>query len=171
MLFRSADRFGGGSTYRQRVLLHHNRGNGIFAEIGAGDPTLASPGTARGLAVGDVDGDGRLDVLINRQDAPPRLLMNRHPGGRWLRIALRGARSNRDGVGAVVTVKAEGRQLAAVRLAGDSYLSSSDSHLHFGLGSAAKADSITVKWPSGLEQTLSTVPSDRVLAIDEPARP
>ena len=57
----------------------------------------------------------------------------------------------------MVTVKAAGRQLAAVRLAGDSYLSSSDSRLHFGLGSAAKADSIAVKWPSGVEQTLSNV--------------
>ena len=170
-VYPEADRFGGGSTYRQRILLHHNRGNGIFAEIGAGEPALASPGTARGLAVADIDGDGRLDVLINRQDAPPRLLINQHAGGRWLRIALRGTRSNRDGVGAVVTVKAEGRQLAGVRLAGDSYLSSSDSRLHFGLGSAAKADSITVKWPSGLEQTLLNVASDRVLAIDEPSQP
>jgi len=170
-VYPEADRFGGGSTYRQRILLHHNTGKGIFAEIGAGEPALTSPGTARGLAVGDIDGDGRLDVLINRQDAAPRLLINQHTVGRWLQIALRGTRSNRDGVGAVVTVKVEGRQMAAVRLAGDSYLSSSDSRLHFGLGSAAKADSIAVKWPSGLEQTLLNVASNRVLTIDEPSQP
>ena len=80
-VYPEADRFGGGSTYRQRILLHHNRGDGIFAEIGAAEPALASPGTARGLAIGDIDGDGRLDVLINRQDAAPRLLINRIPGG------------------------------------------------------------------------------------------
>lgn len=170
-VYPEADQFGGGSTYRQRFLLHHNRGRGVYAEIGAGEPTIANPGTARGLAIGDIDNDGRIDVLVNQQDGPPRLLINRNGGGHWLQVALRGTRSNRDGVGAVVTVKAQGRLLAAVRLAGDSYLSSSDSRMHFGLGSAPKADSIVVKWPSGREQTLTDVAPDRVLAIEEPSAP
>ncbi|HUQ94003.1 MAG TPA: CRTAC1 family protein [Bryobacteraceae bacterium] len=170
-VYPEADQFGGGSTYRQRLLLHHNRGGGIFDETGAGEAAMANPGTARGLAIGDIDNDGRLDVLVNQQDGPPRLVIHRNAGGHWLQLALRGTRSNRDGVGAVVKVRAQGRLLAAVRLAGDSYLSSSDSRMHFGLGSATKADSIAVQWPSGREQLLTNVAADRLLAVEEPSEP
>jgi hypothetical protein len=169
-VYPEADQFGGGSTYRQRLLLHHNAGAGVYTEVGASDPVTAVPTTVRGLAVGDVDNDGSIDILINQQDERPRLLINGSRGQHWLQVALRGTRSNRDGVGAVVTVKTEGRSLGAVRLAGDSYLSSSDPRLHFGLGSG-KVDSLVVKWPSGRTQTLIDAPLDRVLVIEEPSEP
>ena len=107
-VYPEADQFGGGSTYRQRLLLHHGDGLGAFTEEGADDAAIARPGTGRGLATGDIDNDGRVDVLINEQDAPPRLLLNRNSGGHWLQVALRGTRSNRDAVGALATVTLSG---------------------------------------------------------------
>ncbi|HZT30838.1 MAG TPA: CRTAC1 family protein [Bryobacteraceae bacterium] len=167
-VYPEADRFPGGSTYRQRLLLHHNLGNGVFAEIGSSIPAIAQPGTARGLAVGDYDGDGAVDVLINQQDAAPRLLHNEARGNHWLNVQLTGRVSNRDGVGAVVTVvTAAGRQ-TAVRLAGDSYLSSSDPRLHFGLGQEAAAKEVRILWPGGRPQLFSNVKADRVLQAAEP---
>ncbi len=167
-VYPEADKLGG-STYRQRLLFHRNRGDGTFAERGADEAAFAKPGTGRGLAVGDIDNDGRLDLLINHQDAAPELLRNEQVAGHWIEIALIGRASNRDGVGAMVTVKASGANSTAVRLAGDSYLSSSDPRLHFGLGSATAADSLTVKWPSGRTQTLGNVRADRVITIEEPS--
>lgn len=166
-VYPEADRFSGGSVYQQRVLLHHNEGKNEYSEVAGHDLTLKAPGTSRGLAVGDIDDDGHVDVLINQQDSLPRLLRNRMAGGHWLKIALRGIRSNRDGVGAMITLRAGGRTIKAVRLAGDSYLSSSDPRLHFGLGSAMKADRVEVDWPSGLSQTLTDVAADQVLTVEE----
>jgi hypothetical protein len=167
-VYPEADQFRGGSTYRQRLLLLHNEGPGTFVEVGADEAAVARPGTGRGLATGDIDNDGRVDVLINEQDAAPRLLRNRNSGGHWLKIALRGTRSNRDAVGTLATVTTSGRTLTAVRLAGDSYLSSSDSRLHFGLGSSKQVDSLVIKWPSGLTQKLTGIDGDRILEIQEP---
>jgi hypothetical protein len=169
-VYPEADQFRGASTYRQRLLLHHNEGRGIYTEVGERDSAIARPGTGRGLSVGDIDNDGRLDVLINEQDATPRLLLNRHGAGHWLQIALRGTRSNRDGIGATVTLTCGDRTVTAARLAGDSYLSSSDPRLHFGLGSAVEADLVVVKWPSGVTQKLTGVTGDHILEIQEPTQ-
>jgi hypothetical protein len=131
---------------------------------------LSRSGTARGLAVGDIDNNGTLDILVNRQDSSPLLLRNDHPAGHWAGVMLHGHRSNRDGVGAVVTVKAGAKCWTAVRLAGDSYLSSSDPRLHFGLGSTAVLDSITVKWPSGIVQTAGPYPAGKTIVLEEPEK-
>ena len=158
------------------MLLHRNLGNGTFAEIGGADAALAAPLTARGLAVGDIDNDGDLDVLLNNQDAAPRLLRNDLPAkhgshAHWLEVELTGHASNRDGIGAVVVVHAGTRKWTAVRLAGDSYLSSSDPRLHFGLGAVNVVEELAVRWPSGRSQTLTGVAVDRLIRIEEPIRP
>lgn len=112
----------------------------------------------RGLAVGDLDNDGRIDVVLVSQNAPLAFLHNqpdantsdrpRSPG-HFLMLELEGTQSNRDGVGAVVTVTASGKVQVKPRFGGGSYLSASDHRLHFGLGDAQKVDRIEVAWPSG----------------------
>jgi hypothetical protein len=166
-VYPEADRFGGGSTYRQRTLLFRNLANGMFSEEGTKHPALATAGTGRGLAMGDYNNDGCLDLLINNQDGPPQLLRNDCRGGHWLELRLTGGPSNRDAVGAVVTVTTPEGKMTATRLAGDSYLSSSDPRLHFGLAAHTAAAEIQVRWPSGRIQTLRNVAGDRLLEIQE----
>src|SRR5439155_3917540 len=107
--------------------------------------------------------------LLNNQDTAPRLLRNdllpNAPGapGHWLQVELTGRASNRDGVGAVVTLRAGSKKWTAVRLAGDSYLSSSDPRLHFGLGPVSVIEELVVGWPSGRSQTLTDIIADRLI--------
>jgi enediyne biosynthesis protein E4 len=167
-VYPEADRFAGGSTYRQRALLHRNLRNGTFSEEAGRYPALMKPGTGRGLAVGDYNNDGALDILVNRQDDSPQLLRNDLRGlGHWLEVQLIGA-VNREGIGAVVTVTISSGKTTVARLAGDSYLSSGDPRLHFGLGDDRVATKVSVRWPSGKIQTLSGVTGDRILEIREP---
>ena len=103
----------------------------------------------RGLAVGDLDNDGRPDVLILAHDQPLAYLHNRTPGGRSLVLRLEGRPSNRDAVGARVSVVAGGRRLVAWRSGGGSFQSASDPRLHLGLGEAAAVAAVEITWPSG----------------------
>jgi tetratricopeptide (TPR) repeat protein len=107
------------------------------------------PRMGRGLAVGDLDNDGRQDVLIQAHNQPLAYLHNRTDGGRSLVLRLEGVRSNRDAVGARVSVVAGDRRLVAWRTGGGSFQSASDPRLHFGLGDAPRAESVEVAWPSG----------------------
>lgn len=105
--------------------------------------------------MGDFDNDGRLDLLVTRLGAPPALLRNVQPRtGNWIKIALVGTRSNRDGMGALVEVTARGFTQSTEMRLNSSYISASDSRLHIGLGDAPMIDSITVRWPSGLSETI-----------------
>jgi hypothetical protein len=125
---------------------------------------------SRGMAVGDYDDDGDLDVFILNLDQPSILLRN--DGGNknhWLMIQLRGTKSNRDGVGARVTVRAGDLTLVEERKTGTSYLSQNDPRLHFGLGPRKHVDEVTIRWPSGVTQKLTNVEADRVISCDEPA--
>lgn len=167
-VYPEADRFAGGSRYRQRLLLHHNLGNGRFAEVANQFPALMRPGTGRGLSVGDFDADGKLDILVNHQDGPPQLLHNDTPQrGDWIEVALQGSASNRDGIGAVATVTTANGKQTAVRLSGSSYLSSSAPALHFGLGSDWKALTIEIRWPSGKLQRFANVSANQILQVRE----
>jgi tetratricopeptide (TPR) repeat protein len=103
----------------------------------------------RALAIGDLDNDGRLDVVIVPQREPMIVARNTTDGGHWLTLALEGTRSNRGGVGACVTVRAGGRLLRAWSTGGGSYQSASEPRLHFGLGPETRIDELTVAWPSG----------------------
>jgi enediyne biosynthesis protein E4 len=115
-----------------------------------------------------VDGDGDVDILVNNSGGPAMLLRNELPPGRhWLTVRLRGAGKNRFGIGARVSVTARGRtQIAEVR-AGNSYASTSDPRLHFGLGAAAKAERIVVRWPGGGVSALRSVTVDREVVVSE----
>ena len=104
----------------------------------------------RGLAAGDLDNDGRPDAVILAQDEPLAYFHNKtEQAGRFVTIRLEGTKSNRDGVGAKVTVTAGGRRQVAWRIGGGSYQSANDPRLHFGLGNASRVEVVEVRWPSG----------------------
>jgi hypothetical protein len=158
-----------GVTYAERPLLFHNLGKGKFEEISQrSGAALKLKKVGRGLATGDFDNDGNLDLLISNLDDSPQLLRNLGtPGRHWLRIKTVGARSNRDGFGARVQVTAGSlTQIGEVR-ANSSYLSASDPRLHFGLGTAIRADRIVIRWPSGTTDILSDEKVDQELVIKE----
>jgi hypothetical protein len=133
-------------------------------------PGPVTPHSSRGTAFGDVDNDGDVDILVFNMNEPPSLLRNDYAGpNRWLEVKLEGTTSNRAALGAVVRVTSSGRTQARAVLSQASYYSHDDLRLHFGLGSAAAADTIEVRWPSGRVQTLKDVRGGRVLTIKEGA--
>ena len=168
-VFPEIDRLATDIRFRDRAVLYHNTGKGTFEDISANaGEAIASRHSARGLAVGDIDNDGTLEVLVNNQNEPPSLWKQAgRAAGHWLLIKLAGSRSNRSAIGARVMVSAAGRVQTDELRSGGSYLSQNDMRLHFGLGSGTRADSITVRWPSGEKTVLRDVGADRVVTIHE----
>jgi len=123
---------------------------------------------ARGLAAGDLDNDGRIDAVMVPENQPLMLLRNycAEPG-HFLTIALEGTKSNRDGVGAKVTVTAGGRAHVAARFGGGSYLSAGDARLHFGLGPDRAIDRVEVTWPSGRVEKYEGLEVDTGYRLEE----
>jgi hypothetical protein len=162
-------KLGASAPYRQRRLLYRNLGGGKFAEVAQEfGAVLTEPRVSRGLAVGDLDDDGKLDVVINDLDGRPQVLHNELvPVGRWLGVKLTGKGRNTNAIGSLITLRAGGvTQLRDVR-SGTSYLSQDDMRAHFGLGTATRADSIEVRWPDGTTTRLDNVKADQVVAISQ----
>ncbi len=156
------------TRYRQRRHLHHNLGNGRFAEIGLkGGPGFQEMRSSRGLAVGDINNDGQMDILIANLDESPSLLLNKGAAGNWLLIKLKGTKYNRSAIGARVLLKTGTRkQLREVR-SGGSYQSQSDLRLHFGLGDAKRVDELEIRWTNGHVQSLKGVAPNQILTVEE----
>ncbi len=159
-----------GDTYLQPTILYRNGGNGKFKDVteDAG-PAFHVARPARGLAVGDVDGDGRPEIAIVNMNAAPSLLKNRSPQGHYLNVSLTGTQSNRSAIGARVIVTAGGHQRIDEVMSGGSYYSQNSFTLHFGLGELRQADDVEVRWPSGLVQHARNVAADQNLKLTEQA--
>jgi hypothetical protein len=158
--------------YREPMLLARNTGHGFVDVSQQSGSVFQKPWVARGMAIGDIDNDGRLDAVVTTNDGPVHILHNETPSANhWILLKLVGHKSNRDAIGAEVTlVTASGPQYANVSTA-SSYLSASDKRVHFGLGHEKVAQTIDIRWPSGLRQTLKNIAADQILQIDEPAAP
>src|SRR5438034_2555096 len=156
--------------YREPMLLLRNTGKDFVDVSGASGGVFSKPWLGRAMAIGDIDNDGRLDAVVTTDDGPAHILHYDTPTqNHWLTLKLVRHKSNRDAIGAEVKlVTARGQQIATVSTAG-SYLSSSDKRVHFGLGSESAAQSIEIRWPSGIQQTLKNVRADQILQVDEPA--
>jgi tetratricopeptide (TPR) repeat protein len=126
----------------------------------AGGPPWRVPRVGRGMAAGDLDNDGRLDLLVVAQGAPLAYFHNRTAASHFVTLSLEGVASNRDGVGARVTVTCDGRRQVAQRVGGGSYLSAPDPRLHFGLGGSDRVTSVEVAWPSGRVDHHRDLPAD-----------
>jgi hypothetical protein len=156
-------------TYAEPAHLFRNLGSRKFEEATAGaGPALMAPVVARGAAYADIDNDGDLDLLITTSNGPARLLKNGGSANHVLRIRTVGTASNRDGIGARVTVTVDkGTVRRATVKTGSSYLSQSELPLTFGLGAATGVTSIEVAWPSGRVDKVPATAADQVLTIQE----
>ena len=168
-VYPEVDKYHLGSSYQEPRILYHNNGNGTFTDVSANAGlgiTMAS--SARGLAVGDLWNDGRQSVLISNINAKPFLLVNevRSPN-HWIAFKLVGTRSNRDGIGAKVTIRLGSRSLVDEVRSGSSYISVSDMRIHFGIGSATKIDDVQVRWPSGLIEDFENLAVDGIRILKE----
>lgn len=145
--------------FRQSKLLYWNQGNGAFADVtDAGGPGLTAPASSRGLALGDLDGDGTLEAVVVNMNAPPSILKNGAPVGNAILLDV-------GAIGARVIVESGSvRQVEEVR-SGSSYASQSDFALHFGLGTAKTADKVTIRWPDGKTETHLDLPANHRIVI------
>ena len=156
-------------SYQQPRILYRNRGNGRFADVSSvSGPGITSAHVGRGCAFGDLDNDGDLEVVVNNQDSVPSILRN-DGGDRNSSLSIKciGTRSNKSAIGARVKVVVEGRGQIDEVMSGSSYYSHNDLRLHFGLGTAEKADNVEVSWPSGLKETFENVKANQFIAIEE----
>jgi hypothetical protein len=158
-----------GATYREPRVLYWNQGNGKFKDISkVSGPGITEPMSGRGLAVGDLWNDGRESTVVNNIDEKPLLLVNLAANSNhWIGVMLQGTKSNRDGIGARVTVSAGGHTWFQEERSGSSYISNNDLRLHFGLGSASTVQYLDVAWPSGLEERFPGGPSDHFVTLVE----
>jgi len=168
-VYPQVDALAAGQKYRQRKLVFLNQRDGTFADVSDGvGPAVAIPQPSRGAAFGDLDNNGRIDVVVENIDGSPMILRDEGSNANhWITFQLVGTRSNRLALGAKVRVIAGAvSQIDEVR-SGGSYLSQNDLRPHFGLGSADKVDRVEIRWPSGGTQVLQGLAADRIYVVKE----
>jgi hypothetical protein len=149
--------------YAMPAQLLLQRGNGQFLDVGSVSGAVWQvPRFGRGLTIGDLDNDGRLDALIVDLRGPTAYLHNRglsdQRGAAFLSLTVEGIGRNRDAIGTLVTVQCGSKRWVQQRTSGGSYLSSGDTRLHFGLGTAARVDQLTIRWPDASVQSFTDLP-------------
>jgi len=158
-------------SYKEPLLMFRNLGKGQFDKVSDSlGPDFMRPIAGRGLATGDYDNDGDIDIVTNNRGDYPSLLRN--DGGNanhWLEIFVIGTKSNRDGIGASLKLTSEGISHVEQSKGGMSYMSASDPRIFFGLGKRTKIDSLEITWPSGSLEKLTNVPVDKIIAVKEGA--
>jgi enediyne biosynthesis protein E4 len=156
-------------TYAEPKLMFRNLGRGKFDKVSEYlGPDFLRPTAGRGLAVGDFDNDGDLDLAISNRGDYPQILRN--DGGNannWLEVKLVGTKSNRGGIGSSLKLVSEGFTQVKQSQGGMGYMSASDPRLHFGLGQRKKIDSLEITWPSGTVQKITNVPLNEIITIKE----
>jgi hypothetical protein len=157
-------------TIEQPNSVFRNLGGMKFAAFTAeAGFTSRPPSRHRGSAVGDLNGDGKLDVVVSAISAPAEIWMNQSPGNNhWIEFKLQGTKSNRDGIGARIKVVTKSGAQYNHMTTSAGYASSSAGPVHFGMGASATADLVEIRWPSGVVQTLRDVAGDRIVAVKEP---
>jgi hypothetical protein len=171
-VYPAVDEHQWGTSYAQQPLLFRNLKNGKFERVGAAPGSgLAKAWCSRGLAVGDLDGDGRLDLVMNNADSKPTVLRNvTTPSGHWLGLRLIGdvsKKSPRDAIGATVSVTTGKIRQRQDVISGGSYASQSDMTLHFGLGPATNVDKLEVSWPDGSTESVNLSGVDRRFTLEQ----
>ena len=150
------------------VVFRNLRGKWAALSEEAGFAALP-PARHRGAAIADLNGDGRLDIVVTALSAPAEIWINDSPGNNhWIQIALEGTKSNRDGIGARIKLTAGGSVQTNHMTTACGYASSSAVPVHFGLGEAHIIDEVEIRWPSGIVQTLKGIAADQVLRVKEP---
>ncbi|MFN0120753.1 MAG: CRTAC1 family protein [Blastocatellia bacterium] len=154
--------------YRQRRILYRNDGAGKFSDVSseAGAAVMAKT-SARGLAVGDYDNDGRPDLLISNMNDRLSLLHNTAGTGNSITLQLVGQKSNRSAIGAIARVTSGRRTLTGEVRSGSTFMSQSDFRLHFGLGTASQAGAVEVQWPGGALEKIGVLPAGQIVTITE----
>ena len=159
-----------GSNFREPRFLYYNLGNGKFHDLSkTSGPGLTEPQSGRGLAIADLFNDGRLEAIVNNVSDRPMLLVNTAKNqNHWLGLQLIGTASNRDGIGARVTLIGAQRKWVDEVRSGSSYNSSSDLRLHFGLGNVTNLNVIEIRWPNGKAERFSAPAKlDQIVALTE----
>ncbi len=157
----------------QLPLLYRATSPGRFEQVAApAIPYLGRPAVGRGSAAGDLDGDGRVDLVVVHRDRPVAILKNQTPGGHWVGLRLVGGpKSGKTPVGARVTCRAGGRTSVRWLTSGTGYLAASDPRVRFGLGSSSTIERLEVRWPSGLIEAWESLAADRVVEVREGSGP
>lgn len=168
-VYPQMDQVSAGARYKQEKLLFMNLGDGIFCNASAlAGPALTEPRVSRGTAFGDLDNDGQIDIVVEDLDSTPMILRN--AGDRtnhWITFELGAKTGNPLAIGARVTIRTGGVVQTEEIRSGGSYLSQNDLRVHFGLGKAAKIDSVEIRWNSGKTEVLKEIQADKFYAILE----